>query len=91
MEKAISEIKGLARQVFDINGFAGRITTNGGGSMLIWSRGLIPKVIAKIVPDIDKIYVMSKRYEEKAKEFRNQYQSRFLPEGKSATLEISYD
>jgi hypothetical protein len=77
MEKSISEIKGLAKKVFNINGFAGRITPNGSGSLLIWNKGLIPKVVAKIVPEIDTIYLLDIKYDDKAIEFVKLYELQF--------------
>jgi hypothetical protein len=77
MEKNISEIKGLVKEVFKINGFAGRITPNGQGSLLIWNKGFIPKVVAKIIPNIDTLYVMDRKYDEKAMEFVRLYETRF--------------
>ena len=76
--KDISEVKGLIREVFKINGFAGRITENGRSSLLVWSKGLIPRVVAKIVPSIDRLYLMNEKYEEKAKEFAELYQLKYL-------------
>ena len=40
MEKNTSEVKGLIREAFKINGLAGKVTKNSGGSLLVWSKGI---------------------------------------------------
>lgn len=78
MEKNTSEVKGLIREAFKINGLAGKVTKNSGGSLLVWSKGIVPQVVAKIVPSIDRLYLMNERYQEKAQRFAELYQLKYL-------------
>ena len=89
MRKDISEVKGIAKKVFKINWFNGRITSNGNpNSMIIWSGGLIPKPIAKIVPSNDSVLLLDTRYTDKALDFMRQYQHKFLSEEHFVSLRL---
>jgi hypothetical protein len=80
--KDTREVKNLIREAFKINGLAGRITCNitpdGKGSLQVWGKGLVPKVVAKIVPSIDRMYLMNEGYQEKAQKFAELYQLKYL-------------
>ena len=80
--KNTAEVKGLIKEAFKINGLAGRITSSmtsdGKGSLQVWGKGLVPRVVAKIVPSIDRLYLMNERYQEKAQRFAELYQLKYL-------------
>jgi hypothetical protein len=87
MEKNISEIKGLAKKVFHINGFSGRMsvikTTNPDkraiDNVLIWDNAIIPgrQPVVKIVPSIDVAYVLDRKYDDETMELARLYESSF--------------
>jgi hypothetical protein len=89
MEKNIQNIKGLARRVFKINWFSGRITREGKW-IIIWSKDLIPRVVTKIHPINDMIYITDRRYLGEAKEFVEHYKKELLNEGEHVTLRTKY-
>jgi hypothetical protein len=85
MEENISEVKGLAKKVFGVNSVFGGISSQKiahGQHDLISVRGsgLIPRIVAKIIPHYGKVYVLDKRYEDKALEFAEQYRLMFMPD-----------
>ncbi len=75
----VSDVKGLAKKVFGINWAFGRVSPSRSdhGSFVIWSRQIIPKEIAKIVPSFHKIYLFDERYIGKAEEFIKQYKLKY--------------
>ena len=87
MEKNLSEVKGLAKKVFHINGFSGRMsvlkTTNPDkkaiDNVLIWDNAIIPNrhPVVRIVPSIDVAYVLDRKYDDEAMELARLYESSF--------------
>lgn len=81
--KDISEVKDLIREAFKINGLAGRITSNimpdGKGSLHVWDKGLVPRVVARIIPSIDRLILREDRaYEKEGQKFAELYRLKYL-------------
>jgi len=82
-----SEIKDMIKKAFRINGLAGRITSdmepNGKGSLFVWDKDFIPKVIARVIPSIDRLVLRSdiiyrQIYKKEAEKFAELYRLRYL-------------
>lgn len=88
-DEKTSRIEKLAKEVFGINQFFGKITY-GDNSLFVWSRGLIPRVIAQIVPGNEVGWLFYRGHERKAEEFERRYKEMFHP-SQYFRFRMSYD